>query len=170
MVNNGWDRAKRWSSSGLFWARRRSHPARCVPLAVQDPEPTPLPHSIILPRFSVHFSSVCVCDYCGSEQNHTESTHQITSKMSTYEKELLLEDDRDDASSGVASHYEVSNYVKPTSSRQWWIWAVLVQVVLVTIYTAVSYAVIRHNAGPESDADIHGKSISPRISQRCPVI
>lgn len=77
--------------------------------------------------------------------------------MSAYEKELLLEDDRDDASSGVASHYEVANYVKP-SSRRWWIWAILVQVVLITVYTAVSYAVIRHIAGPESDADIHGKS------------
>lgn len=77
--------------------------------------------------------------------------------MSAYEKELLLEDDRDDASSGVASHYEVANYVKP-SSRRWWIWAILIQVVLITVYTAVSFAVIRHNSGPESDADIHGKS------------
>ncbi|KAH8742344.1 hypothetical protein F5883DRAFT_74984 [Diaporthe sp. PMI_573] len=74
--------------------------------------------------------------------------------MSAHEKELLLEDDRDDASSGVASHYEVANHVKP-STWQWWICAIMVQVVLITIYTAVSYAIIRHNAGPESDADIH---------------
>lgn len=79
--------------------------------------------------------------------------------MAAYEKELLLEDDRDDASSGVDSHYEVANYEKP-SSRRWWICAIMAQVVLITIYTAVSYAVIRQNAGPESDADIHGKSTS----------
>lgn len=86
-----------------------------------------------------------------------ESTHIIDFKMSAYEKELLLDDDCDDTSSGVASHYEVAHYMKP-SSRQWWTWTILVQVVLITVYTAVSYAVIRHKAGPESDADIHGKS------------
>lgn len=77
--------------------------------------------------------------------------------MSAYEKELLLENDRDDASSGVGSHYEVANYVK-SSSRRRWTWAILVQVALITVYTAVSYAVIRHKAGPESDTDLHGKS------------
>lgn len=90
-------------------------------------------------------------------RNHIESTHAIDFKMSAYEKELLLEDDRDDASSGVGSHYEVANHVKPSSRRRW-TWAILVQVVLITLYTAVSYAVIRHNAGPESDTDLHGKS------------
>ncbi|KAJ0117214.1 Tat pathway signal sequence [Diaporthe amygdali] len=74
--------------------------------------------------------------------------------MSAHEKELLLEGDCDDASSSVTSYHEVTSYVKP-SSRRWWICAIAVQVVLITIYTAISYAVIRQNVGPESDTDIH---------------